>query len=90
MELQNTKGDLAMQLQTHKQSDIERKLRMQSMISVRGLDISPVGKLGESIISDDPLINTERILEERLDREESLAREVKYMDKQLNELERDL
>lgn len=61
------------------------------MISGRGLDISPVGKLGDSILSEDPMaINTERMLEQHLDREESLAQEVKYMDKQLNELERDM
>ena len=63
---------------------------MRSMISGRGLDISPYGKLSDSMISEDPLnLNTERILEERLDREQQLAQEVKYLERQLNEQERE-
>ena len=40
------------------------------MISGRGLDMSPGTKLFDSFTSEDIMgINTERILEERLDRE---------------------
>ena len=46
---------------------------------------------GDSVISEDLMgLNTERILEERLDKEQELNREVRALNKQVHQLELDL
>lgn len=66
-------------------SERERRLRIKSIISARGLDCR------DSVTSDDIAgFDTERILEERLDKEQVLQQEIHVLNKQVHQLQEDI
>ena len=71
MQLEQAHEENMMSRQQHLDSERDRKMRIQSIISGRGIEFSR----GDSVTSEDVMgLNTERILEERLDKEQELNR----------------
>ena len=91
MNLQNAQEELRLSQQQLQDSEVERKQRIQSMISMRGLDTSQP-RYSESAVSDVDQIGTtaDKIIEDHLEKEQQLSEQVRRLTKQINELEREV
>ena len=66
----------------------ERQQRIASIVSARGLNRD---NMNESFVSEDfNHLNTERILEDNLDKQEQLEQEIQLLNNQIDQLEADL